>query len=48
MALSAEEAKAFGDVYGQCVYCLRPLTDDRSKAAGCGETCADKHGVPWG
>lgn len=48
MALSAEEVKAYGDIYGECVYCHRPLTDERSKAAGCGETCADKHGIAWG
>ena len=48
MALSADEAKVFGEVYGQCVFCLKPLTDDRSKAAGYGRKCADNHGLPWG
>jgi hypothetical protein len=48
MALTAEEAKAFGDVYGMCVFCLRDLTDERSKAVGYGRKCADNRGLPWG
>jgi hypothetical protein len=46
--LTAEQASAFGHVYGQCVFCFRPLTDDRSKAVGYGETCAGHRGLPWG
>lgn len=48
MVLSAEEAARFGHDYRQCVYCSRPLTDERSMSAGYGETCAHTHGLPWG
>jgi hypothetical protein len=48
MALSAQDAKAFGDLYGRCVYCSRKLTDERSISAGYGEKCADDRGLPWG
>lgn len=46
--VTGEQAAAFGQVYGQCVFCLRPLTDDRSKEVGYGETCAEHRGLPWG
>jgi hypothetical protein len=47
-ALTAEDAARFGHDFRQCVYCSRPLTDDRSMRAGYGETCAHTHGLPWG
>lgn len=46
--LSAEDAKAFGDLYHHCIFCGLELTDDRSIAAGYGPTCADNRGLPWG
>lgn len=42
--LSQEEASQYGRQYGFCVNCARLLNDDRSIAAGYGETCADNHG----
>ena len=42
--LSQEEASALGRLYGFCVCCAKPLTDDRSIAAGYGKVCADKQG----
>lgn len=47
-ALSAEDAAAFGHLYGKCVFCHLRLTDDRSLAAGYGRDCADQRGLPWG
>lgn len=46
--LSAEDAKAFGDLYHHCIFCGLELTDDRSITAGYGPTCADNRGLPWG
>jgi hypothetical protein len=46
--ITGDEAAAFGQVYGVCVFCIRPLTDERSKAVGYGRKCADNHGLPWG
>ena len=48
MVLSAQEAAQFGHDYRQCVFCSRPLTDERSMTAGYGETCAHTHALPWG
>lgn len=48
MALSVEDAKAFGALYGKCVYCHRKLTDDRSIEVGYGKDCAGQRGLPWG
>lgn len=48
MALSAEDAKAFGDQYHACVFCIRELTDQRSVDAGYGPICASKYNLPWG
>lgn len=48
MTLTASEAAKFGHDYRQCVFCSRPLTDDRSMSAGYGETCAHTHALPWG
>lgn len=46
--LSAEDAKAFGDLYHHCIFCGLELTDERSITAGYGPTCADNRGLPWG
>jgi len=48
MTLTAEQAKAWGKLYGNCIYCSRDLTDDRSITAGYGPICAEKRGLPWG
>lgn len=48
MALTQEQAKEWGDLYGCCIFCSRDLTDERSINAGYGPTCADKRGLPWG
>lgn len=47
-AISPEQAKDFGKLYGMCVFCSRTLTDERSIHAGYGSTCASNHGLPWG
>lgn len=47
-ALSVEDAKEFGALYGKCVYCHRRLTDDRSIEVGYGSDCAGQRGLPWG
>lgn len=46
--LSASEAAFFGQSHGQCVYCSKALTDERSMAVGYGKDCAASHGLPWG
>jgi len=33
---------------GNCVFCTKPLTDERSVVAGYGPTCAGRYGLPWG
>jgi len=38
----------FGKLTGNCCFCNRELTDDRSKDAGWGPVCAKKFGLPWG
>jgi hypothetical protein len=40
-------AVLFGHKIGQCGYCRRSLTDERSISAGVGPVCARKHGIPW-
>jgi hypothetical protein len=42
--LTQAEAQAFGRQYSFCVNCAITLTDDRSLAAGYGETCAGNNG----
>lgn len=48
MAVTAEQAAAWGHEHDSCVFCSRPLDDSRSREAGYGSTCADNHGLPWG
>ena len=44
----AEWASAYGHRTGQCVFCFRDLSDERSVHVGYGKECASKHGLPWG
>lgn len=44
-SLYGQEAKECGFCRGQGRH--SPLTHERSRAAGYGQTCADKHGLPW-
>jgi hypothetical protein len=37
-----------GKLYGQCCLCGKPLTDNRSLAAGYGARCAKNWQLPWG
>lgn len=46
--LTAEDASKFGHVTGQCVFCARRLTDERSIAVGYGPVCAEHNALPWG
>lgn len=46
--ISAEDAAAFGKLYGICIFCSRDLTDERSIYVGYGAKCAENHGLPWG
>lgn len=45
--LTAEQASQFGHLYGRCVSCHLPLTDDHSKDMGYGEKCAENNGWPY-
>lgn len=49
---TAEEAKKWAQQWDaefqRCVFCSRPLSDERSEFAGYGETCAQNNGLPWG
>lgn len=40
--MTLEAAKAYGALYGRCVRCQRPLTDEASIARGMGLTCSGK------
>lgn len=42
--MTPEDAKRFGDLYGQCFKCSRTLTDPESIAMGYGPVCAGKMG----
>lgn len=43
----AAAAGLFGRTLNICAFGPHPLTNGRSRAAGYGETCAAKHGLPW-
>lgn len=43
--MSRAQAKEFGDLYGCCVKCGRPLTDPLSIERGMGDTCYGKMGA---
>jgi hypothetical protein len=46
--VTAEQAAAFGHQYGNCVFCSKDLTDDRSVTVGYGPVCAKNNHLPWG
>jgi hypothetical protein len=41
-------AAAHGRLTGNCCFCRKALTDERSTAVGYGPVCADHFGLPWG
>lgn len=41
-------ASEYGRLTGNCCFCARTLTDERSTAVGYGETCAGHYGLSWG
>lgn len=41
-------AAEYGHATGQCSFCARPLSDDRSVAVGYGPVCAVNFNLPWG
>jgi len=41
-------AAEYGRLHGNCCFCSRPLSDERSTQVGYGETCAGHYGLPWG
>lgn len=41
----ADYAAAYGRRSGNCCFCYRPLTDERSLAAGYGPVCAENYGL---
>lgn len=45
--MTAEQAKAFGDIYTVCCNCGRRLTKPHSKDLGYGPTCAEHRGWPY-
>lgn len=48
IAVDPQEALArYGREFKQCGACDAPLSHDRSKKAGYGQTCADKRGYAW-
>jgi hypothetical protein len=51
LALAANPEKVaaeFGHLTGNCCFCNRDLSDDRSTDVGYGKICADKYGMEWG
>lgn len=44
----AKVAAEYGRLTGNCCFCCRDLTDDRSTAVGYGKVCASHYGLPWG
>lgn len=46
------KAAEYGALHSSCIFCARPLTDERSDPAlggvGYGPECASKYGLPWG
>jgi hypothetical protein len=44
----ARVAAEHGKLTGQCCFCNRALTDERSTEVGYGATCATHYGLPWG
>jgi hypothetical protein len=44
----AKMAAAHGHRTGNCCFCNRPLTDERSTSVGYGPICAGHYNLPWG
>lgn len=47
-AAPAETAAAYGKLTGNCCFCARKLSDERSTSVGYGATCAEHYSLPWG
>jgi hypothetical protein len=47
MEMTAEQATAFGKLYGRCVKCYKELTHEVSIYFGYGEKCASNQSWPW-
>lgn len=43
-----QAATAYGKIMGNCCFCNRELTDQRSTDVGYGKDCAAHYGLPWG
>lgn len=43
-----QAAKDIADTHHMCMFCSKPLTDDRSTEVGYGPQCAETWGLPWG
>lgn len=41
-------AAAYGKLTGNCCFCHKKLSDERSTEVGYGKTCAGHYGLPWG
>lgn len=41
-------AAAYGKLTGNCCFCSRALTDERSTSVGYGPVCAGHYNLPWG
>ena len=41
-------ASEYGKLTGNCCFCTKPLSDERSTSVGYGGTCAKHYGLPWG
>ena len=44
----AKVAAEYGKLNGNCCFCSRPLSDERSTEVGYGATCAKHYALPWG
>ena len=44
----AQVAGLHGHVTGNCCFCSKQLTDERSTQVGYGPVCANHYGLPWG
>lgn len=44
----AEVAAQYGHLTGNCCFCHKTLTDERSTSVGYGPVCAEHFGLPWG
>jgi hypothetical protein len=45
---TADVASMYGKRTGNCCFCGKDLTDQRSVSVGYGPVCAGKWGLPWG